>query len=45
MKLWKKVLSAATAGVLCLGSVGVTGMQSVLESVGAVLSASAKGTD
>ena len=42
MKLWKKVLSAATAGVLCLGSVGVTGMQSVLESVGAVLSASAK---
>ena len=41
MKLWKKVLSAATAGVLCLGSVGVTGMQSVLESVGAVLSASA----
>ncbi len=41
MKLWKKVLSAATAGVLCLGSVGVTGMQSVLESVGTVLSASA----
>lgn len=42
MKLWKKVLSAATAGVLCLGSVGVTGMQSVLESVGTVLSASAE---
>ena len=45
MKLWKKVLSAATAGVLCLGSVGVTGMQSVLESVGTVLSVSAEGTD
>ncbi|MDY3655636.1 MAG: leucine-rich repeat protein, partial [Ruminococcus callidus] len=42
MKLWKKVLSAATAGVLCLGSVGVTGMQSVLESVGTVLSVSAE---
>ena len=45
MKLWKKVLSVATAGVLCLGSVGVTGMQSVLESVGTVLSVSAEGTD
>ena len=45
MKLWKKVLSAATAGVLCLGSVGVTGMQSVMESVGTVLSVSAEGTD
>ena len=42
MKLWKKMLAAATAGVLCLGSVGVTGMQSVLESVGTVLSASAE---
>ena len=31
--------------VLCLGSVGVTGMQSVLESVGTVLSVSAEGTD
>ena len=41
MKLWKKILSAVTAGVLCLGSVGVTGMQSVLESMGTVLSASA----
>ena len=29
MKLWKKVLSAATAGVLCLGSVGVTGLKQV----------------
>ncbi|MFR0950957.1 MAG: hypothetical protein ACLSFT_10735 [Ruminococcus callidus] len=42
MKLWKSLL-AATTGVLS-GQVGVTGMQSVLESVGAVLSASAKGT-
>ena len=41
MKLWKKVLAAVTAGVLCVGSVGVTGLQSVLESVGTVLSASA----
>ena len=41
MKLWKKVLSAATAGVLCVGSVGVTDLQGVLESVGTVLSASA----
>ena len=24
MKLWKKVLAAVTAGVLCLGSVGVS---------------------
>ena len=30
-----------TAGVLCVGSVGMTGLQGVLESVGTVLSASA----
>lgn len=41
MRLWKKVLAAATAGVLCLGSAGVTGLQNTLESVGTVLSASA----
>ena len=33
MKLWKKVLAAVTAGVLCLGSVGVSGVQNVLESI------------
>ena len=42
MKLWKKVLAAVTAGVLCVGNVGVTGLQSVLESAGMVLSASAE---
>lgn len=41
MRLWKKVLAAATASVLCLGSAGVTGLQNVFESVGTVLSASA----
>ena len=41
MKLWKKAVAAVTAGVLCVGSVGVTGLQGVLESVGTVLSASA----
>ena len=41
MKLWKKVLSAATAGALCLGSVGLFGMQSILEDMGTVLSVSA----
>ena len=41
MRLWKKFLAAATAGVLCLGSAGVTGLQNVFESVGTVLSASA----
>lgn len=41
MRLWKKVLAAATAGMLCLGSVGASGVQSVLESVGTVLLASA----
>ena len=45
MRLWKKVLAAATAGVLCLGSAGVTGLQNTLESVGTVLSVSAEGTD
>ena len=33
MKLWKKVLATVTAGVLCLGSVGVSGVQNMLESV------------
>ena len=37
MRLWKKVLAAATAGMLCLGSVGASGVQSVLESVGHAL--------
>ena len=41
MQLWKKALAAATAGVLCLGSVGVSGLQNVLESVGTMLSVSA----
>ena len=45
MRLWKKMLAAATAGVLCLGSAGVTGLQNTLESVGTVLSVSAEGTD
>jgi|GEM_PF-4130414 len=43
MKLWKKAVAAVTAGVLCVGSVGVTGLQGVLESVGTVLTASAEG--
>ena len=41
MKLWKKVLAAVTAGVLCLGSVGVSGVQNMLESVETVFTASA----
>ena len=41
MRLWKKAIAAMTAGVLCVGSVGMTGLQGVLESVGTVLSASA----
>ena len=41
MRLWKKVLATATAGVLCLGSVSVPSLQNVLESVGTVLSVSA----
>lgn len=41
MRLWKKAIAAMAAGVLCVGSVGVTGLQGVLESVGTVLSASA----
>ena len=41
MRLWKKVLSAVTAGALCVGGVGLPGVQNVLESVGTVLSASA----
>ena len=42
MRLWKKVLSAVTAGALCVGGVGLPGVQNVLESVGTVLSASAE---
>ena len=42
MKLWKKAVAAVTAGVLCVGSVGVTDLQGVLESAGMVLSASAE---
>ena len=42
MRLWKKVLSAVTAGALFVGGVGLPGVQNVLESVGTVLSASAK---
>lgn len=41
MRLWKKVLAATTAGVLCLGSVSVPSLQNVLEPVGTMLSASA----
>lgn len=33
MKRWKKILAAVTAGVLCVGSVGVTGLQDILESI------------
>ena len=32
MKLWKKVLAAVTAGMLCLGCAGVSGLQGVLGS-------------
>lgn len=31
MKFWKKVLASVTAGVLCLGGVGLSGVESVLE--------------
>ena len=41
MKFWKKVLASVTAGVLCVGGVGLSGVESVLESMGTVLSASA----
>ncbi len=41
MKRWKKILAAVTAGVLCVGSVGVTGLQDILESIGTVWSVSA----
>ena len=41
MKFWKKMLASVIAGVLCVGSVGVTDLQGVLESAGTVLSASA----
>lgn len=37
MKLWKKVLAAVTAGMLCLGCAGVSGLQGVLGSVSAEL--------
>ena len=29
MKLWKKVLAAVTAGVLCVGSAGLSGVQQI----------------
>ena len=38
----EKVLAAVTAGVLCVGSVGVTDLQGVLESAGTMLTASAE---
>ena len=41
MKLWKKVLASVTAGVLCVGGAGLSGVESVQESMGTVLSASA----
>ena len=41
MRLWKKVVAVVTAGALCLGSVGLSGVESVMESMGTVLSASA----
>lgn len=41
MQLWKKSLAALTAGVLCLGRIGVSGSLNMPESVG-VLSASAE---
>ncbi|WP_302487288.1 leucine-rich repeat domain-containing protein, partial [uncultured Ruminococcus sp.] len=41
MKFWKKVLASVTAGVLCLGGAGLSGAESVQESMGTVLSASA----
>ena len=34
MKLWKKCFATVTAGVLCLGSVGVSGVQNMLEERG-----------
>ena len=37
MKIWKKVVAAMTAGMLCLGSVGLSGVENVLKSVGTVL--------
>ena len=44
MKIWKKVVAAMTAGMLCLGSVVLSGVENVLKSVGTVLSASAEET-
>jgi len=41
MQLWKKTLAALTAGVLCLGGIGVSGSLNMPGSVG-VLSASAE---
>ena len=41
MQLWKKSLAALTAGVLCLGGIGVSGSLNMPGSVG-VLSASAE---
>ena len=41
MRFWKKVLASVTVGVLCVSSVGLSGVESVQESVGTVLSASA----
>ena len=41
MKLWKKFLASVTAGVLCVGGVGLSGVESVQESMGTVLSANA----
>lgn len=34
MKFWKKVLASVTAGVLCLGGAGLSGAESVQESMG-----------
>ena len=31
MKIWKKVVAAMTAGMLCLGSVGLSGVENVLK--------------
>ena len=41
MRFWKKVLASVTVGVLCVSGVGLSGVESVQESVGTVLSASA----
>ena len=41
MRLWKKAIAAMTAGVLCVGGAGLSGVESVQESMGTVLSASA----